>query len=134
MRHIFQRYASDCFPTCIAMIAGLSHAKALKLVHPIRYKGQSYETSDSRAVRVLRELGFKVRKRYIKDFTKLKQLAILALKVEGANFGHVVVWDPKSKRILNPTYKHNQHSYADYSKRLEYAFIISLGKCKRGKK
>jgi ABC-type bacteriocin/lantibiotic exporter with double-glycine peptidase domain len=123
LRRIYQRYQTDCFPTCIAMVAGISHRAAMQLVHPIRLKGWDYGTSDERGVRILRFLGFKVRKRYIKDFTKLKEVAILELTHEKGR--HVVVWDPLQKRVLEPSRNDRYLPNSWYKKRLHYVFIIT---------
>lgn len=123
MRRLFQRYRTDCFPTCIAMVADISHREAIQLVHPIRLKGWDYATSDRRGVQVLRFLGFKVRKRYIKDFTKLKQVAILQLTHESGE--HVVVWDPLYKRVLEPARNSRYLPFSWYKKRINHVFIIT---------
>jgi hypothetical protein len=124
MRHIYQRYASDCFPTCIAIVANISHNFALKLLNPFHKKGSSYESQDDDAIRILRFLGFKVRKRFIKDFTTLTQPAILAISVDDENFGHVVVWDPETKQVLDPS-RGDRYGISHYKKRLRYVFILS---------
>lgn len=123
MRHIYQRYASDCFPTCIAMVAGISHREAMRLVHPFHLKGWDYETYDHQAVRTLRLLGFKVRKRYLKNFTQLKDAAILAITHEGGP--HVAVWDPVSKQVLEPSRTDRYLPHSWYKERLDYVFIIT---------
>lgn len=124
MRHIFQHYNSDCFPTCIAMIADISHATAIQMVHPFRFKRQSYETGDDRATLVLRRLGFKVRKRYHIDFTKLNQIAIVCIRV-GVNHSHVVVWDPESKRVLDPSPHDRYTPISYYQDNFEWAMIVT---------
>ena len=123
MRHIYQRYQTDCFPTCIAMVAGISHREAMRLVHPIRLKGWGYGTYDHVAVRVLRNLGLKVRKRYIKDFTKLKQVAILQITHDKGE--HVAVWDPLKKKVLEPSRKGQGLSNSWYKERLNYVYLIT---------
>lgn len=85
------------------MVAGISHSQAVKLVHPFRKKGESYETDDNHGLLVLRRLGFKVQKRTsLKDFTTLKQPAIVAFAIDSKS-GHVAVWDPEQQKILNPS-------------------------------
>jgi len=105
------------------MVAGISHRAAMRLVHPIRLKGWDYATEDERGVRVLRYLGFRVRKRYIKDFTKLKNVAILELTHEKGR--HVVVWDPFQKRVLEPSRGSQYLPNSWYKKRIHYVFILS---------
>src|ERR1700679_1280394 len=102
MKHIYQRYESDCFPTCLAMVANISYTKAIRLIHPCRKKGSPYLTHHPVALKVLRKLGFKVRTRYVKNLTALKQIAIIFLDIDGKDIWHVVVWDPKQKKVLDP--------------------------------
>jgi ABC-type bacteriocin/lantibiotic exporter with double-glycine peptidase domain len=126
MRHIFQRYQSDCVPTCIAIIADISYHEAMRLVHPFHIKRQGYSArADIRGSKVLRSLGFRVRKRYIKDFTKLKDAAILSIIHRDGK--HVVVWDPLRKRILDPgpNLYREKHPHSWYKKRINYALIIT---------
>ena len=101
MKHVLQRYATDCYPACIAMVADISLTEAIRLVHPFRLKGSLYLTDDDRAVTVLRRLGFKVRKRYKLDLAQLNDRAIIAVSV--GDEGHVAVWDPIKKKILDPS-------------------------------
>lgn len=122
MYPIYQRYASDCFPTCVAMITGISHRHAMMLIHPFHRRGSDYSTEDKDAIRILRFLGCKVRKRYIKDFEYLKNIAILVIEDEGTY--HVSVWDPNRKLVLEPIRGWYQPvSY--YKEKLQYVYIIS---------
>jgi hypothetical protein len=105
------------------MVADISHREAMRLVHPFHFRGQDYGTSDERGVRVLRLLGFKVRKRYLKDFTKLKQVAILELTHEKGD--HVVVWDPYLKRVLEPSRRDQYLPNSWYKKRINHVFILT---------
>jgi ABC-type bacteriocin/lantibiotic exporter with double-glycine peptidase domain len=127
MRRIYQRYATDCFPTCVAMIADISWRQAMWLIHPFHLRGYSYNTYDHQAVRALRSLGFKVRKRYIgKDFTKLKQPTILI--IDGGHPSgdfHVAVWDPIRKRVLEPSRRDRYLPLSFYKERLRYVYLIS---------
>lgn len=123
LRQIRQHFATDCFPTCIAMVAGISWRQAIQLVHPIRIKGWGYGTHDYRAVQVLRLLGFKIRKRYIKDFTKLKDVAILAHTHERGE--HVAVWDPVQQRVIDPSPRRKGQTNSWYKKRINHVLIIT---------
>lgn len=125
MKFIRQRCESDCFPTCIAMIANISHREAVELVHPLHYKGTGYSTYDERGVRVLRDLGFKVRKRYITSFNKLKQVAIISIQFAGESGGHVAIWDPERKKVLEPYRNYQKLTIADYKKNLRFVYLIS---------
>jgi hypothetical protein len=127
LRHIYQRCESDCFPTCLAMISGWSHRQAIEYVHPFRKKGQPYTTYDHQIVRSLRALGYKVRKRYVKDFTKLKNTAILSLQCPGEKSGHVAVWDPIRRKVLEPHRDYRYYPISEYKKQLEFVWIITGG-------
>ena len=126
MRRLYQRYATDCYPTCIGMVADLSYAQAIRLVHPFRFKGSAYSTDDNRGIQVLRNLGFRVRKRYLKNFTKLKQLAIVIIvDPEGKTEGHAVVWDPVNKEILDPDRKALWTPISFYQQHIDYVLILT---------
>lgn len=125
MQHLYQKFETDCFPTCIAMVSGISHKWALFLTHPLRRKGEPYTTTDPRGVEVLRLLGFRVRKRYVKNFTKLKQPAILSLHFPNEKTGHVAVWDPEQKKVLEPYRSYHSVTNKQYQKALEYVWILS---------
>jgi ABC-type bacteriocin/lantibiotic exporter with double-glycine peptidase domain len=103
MRHIFQRCESDCFPTCIAMVAGITHSAAIELVHPRHQKGNDYATSLLEGAKALRRLGFVVWPRLnVHSFASIKNNAIISVHFKCEEFGHVVVWDANKKRILDP--------------------------------
>ena len=122
MRPIYQRCTSDCFPTCVAMIAGISHRQAIKLIHPFHIKGTEYSTPDEDAIKTLRYLGFKVRKRYLKNFEELNSPAILV--IEDNDTAHVSVWDPESQTVFEPVRGWNPPiSY--YKEKLQYIYIIT---------
>lgn len=109
------------------MIADISWRQAMWLIHPFHLKGYNYNTYDHQAVRALRSLGFKVRKRYIgKDFTKIKQPAILIIN-GGHPSGdyHVVVWDALRKRVLEPSRRDRYLPLSFYKDRLQYVYLIS---------
>lgn len=69
-------------------------------------------------------MGFKVRKRYVKDFTKLKRPAILSLQFPNEDGGHVAVWDAEQKKVLEP-YRSYQLTNKQYQKNLEFVWILS---------
>lgn len=126
MKHILQRYATDCYPACIAMVADISLTEAIRLVHPFRLKGSLYLTEDDRGVQVLRSLGFKVRKRLKLDMAQLNDRAIIAVAGIDGDDGHVAVWDPIKKKILDP----GRESYSQlpnywYLCHFEYVLILT---------
>lgn len=128
MRRINQRYRSDCFPTCIAMIAGISHSEAIKLVHPFRFKGTDYGTHDDRGMAALRRLGFKVRKRKNINFTTLNQVAIVCISfhdLKNIKQYHVVVWDPIDKKILDPSPYDKNTPISFYKDNMEWVILVS---------
>lgn len=127
MRHIYQRCESDCFPTCIAIVAGISHYEAVRRVHPFHKKGTEYATTDDKAIQVLRNLGFKVRKRYYTSFWDIEETAILIVRFQNENKDnyHVVVWDPVEKKILEPYRKYRTVPLYLYEKAFEYALLVT---------
>jgi ABC-type bacteriocin/lantibiotic exporter with double-glycine peptidase domain len=104
MRRINQRCESDCFPACIAMVAGISLRRAIELVHPNHVKGQDYSTEDWQGRAALEALGFRVSRKYkrVEDFSSLMRPAIVAIQLKCEKDGHVLVWDPESQKLLEP--------------------------------
>jgi len=128
MRHIYQRFESDCYPTCIAMVAGLSHKKALDIVHPQHMRGRDYATSDERAILTLRNLGFNVRDKRttsINSFSDIKNLAIVAVHFKCEEFAHVVVWDPVKQKILDPYKGYRTLPKSLYLSSIEYVLELT---------
>lgn len=128
MRRLLQRCMSDCYPTCIGMVADLPYAEAIRLVHPFRLKGSDYYTDDDQAIKALRKLGFRVRKRYLKNFSKLKDAAIIVVnfKPEDKNYdGHVVVWDPVSQEVFDPDPESKWVPAFIYEEYVEYVLILT---------
>lgn len=107
------------------MISGFSHRQAVEYVHPFHRKGQPYTTYDDQIPRIMRALGYKVRKRYVKDFTKLRNTAILSLHFVGETSGHVAVWDPIRREVLEPHRFYQYCSISEYKKNLQFVWIIT---------
>lgn len=123
MRYIKQKFMTDCFPTCIAMVADIPHAKALKEVHPRRKKGSSYGTYYWLGMSVLKRLGFEIKIKHLPSYrnmklSSIKKLSILRLqwKRKGKQCNHVVIYDPLTKKILDPA-RPKPHSRATYERR-----------------
>jgi len=108
MEYIKQRFRTDCFPTCIAMIAGITHEKAIKIVHPRRKKGSRYGTNLITGCNALKKL--KIRHNWFMPWgekVKLKNIknpAIVCVKFPDSAtlYTHVVVWDPVRNKVLDP--------------------------------
>ena len=113
MEHIYQRYNSDCYPTCVAMILGVSHFQALKIVHPNHSKGESYESLMGFKIRLFRRFGYDVIKKYPKSLLELKHNAILEVGYSLRADTHAVVWDAGKKKVLDPDWEvfHNRKYY-----------------------
>jgi hypothetical protein len=104
MRRITQRCESDCFPTCLAMVAGISLRRAIEVIHPNHIKGQDYSTLDWQGRRALRHFGFRIikRRRRVRAFSSITRPAIIAIKLKCEKDGHVLVWDPEKQKLLEP--------------------------------
>lgn len=112
MQHIRQRFGTDCFPTCIAMIAGIPHEKAIKAVHPKRKKHSTYATNVFQGSKALDKLKiphdwkFNFARLFNEKNLKLKDIknpAIVCIKFPWQErYQHVVVWDPIKKKVYDP--------------------------------
>lgn len=122
MRLLLQRYASDCFPTCVAMILGVSHAEGLKIGCPDHRKGQSYVSNVSNQIKLFSQFGYKIVRRRPKKLTDLKHNAILEIGKRTSDTTHAVVWDAQQKKVLDPGFKGLTRRY--YQNRLLKAFEL----------
>lgn len=127
MKRIKQRHRTSCGVACFAMVTGISYNKSIKKVFPRRKPYSLLATNAFKLVKALLKLGFKVNY-YDYDQDKLnindiKNKAILIIKAEEGD-GHAVVWDPESKRILDP-YRKRSLSVKSYNKCL--IFVIEAG-------
>jgi ABC-type bacteriocin/lantibiotic exporter with double-glycine peptidase domain len=122
MKRIKQRHRTSCGIACFAMVTGISYNKSIKKVFPRRKPYSLLTTNALKLVTALLKLKFEV-DYYDNDkhnIFDIKNKAILIIKaVEGD--GHAVVWDPESKRILDPDRK-KPLSVKSYNKHL--IFII----------
>lgn len=121
MKLIKQRHTTGCGIASLAMVAGISYAAACKLLHPkhvLRHKLSAIYEPD--VVASLRKLGIKANAVKARTLTngvpriiqikELTQPSILIIevpkrygKIEFENTTmHAVVWDPISKKILDP--------------------------------
>jgi|ERR1700722_1356439 len=127
MRLLTQYYESDCFPTCVAMVAGIPYRRAIDLVHPNHIKGQDYSTDELRAREVLENLGFRVirRRNRLHSFSAITRPAIVAIKLKCENDGHVLVWDPARQRLLEPYKKYRSLPHSLYLSSIEWVWELS---------
>jgi hypothetical protein len=123
MRHIYQRYNSDCYPTCVAMVLGVSHKHALKLVHPNHVRGNSYESIMGFKIRLFHRFGYRIIKRNPKSLLQLKHNAILEVGYSLREQTHAVVWDAQQKKVLDPDWAVS-HNRKYYENRLLRAFEL----------
>ena len=73
---------------------------------------------------VLRLLGFKVRKRKTKNFKTLNCLAIICIAYNEKDW-HVVVWDPKRKKVLDPAPLNKKEPLSFYRKHTQFVLLLT---------
>lgn len=127
MRRLTQYYESDCFPTCIAMVAGITYRRAIELVHPNHIKGEDYSTEDWQARAVLESLGFRIIKRRgrLRNFSSIKRPAIIAIQLKCEKEGHVLVWDPERQRLLEPYKGYRSIPHSLYLSSIEWIWELA---------
>lgn len=127
MRYLKQRYKSDCFPTCLAMVANISYKEALKIVHPNRKKWKSYGTNLIFKLKALKKLGIDYNlKLHTQKLCNIPNLSIIRIQWKTGNkYYHVVVWDPINKKIYDPAHKKSlPHSL--YEKNMDFYIEIYI--------
>lgn len=136
IKKIYQKHRNGCTVASLAMLLNISYDEALKLLHPNRKPRQrvsgNIETifdvfiKNKISVQIYNNLktalGFDTVD--IVSITDLKNPALIALYTrEESGKNHVVVWDPESKKILDPgRYRNLPVKY--YQKRLSFAFEL----------
>lgn len=105
MKLITQRHANGCAVAALAMVAGISYQRSLKLLHPKRKPREDAATYPNQLFRVLRNL--KIKHRILFGKHRLPELKadvhdiILAVRWPYGGL-HAVIWDHTSQRILDP--------------------------------
>lgn len=134
MKRISQRYSSDCFPTCVAIVSGLSHKKALKLVHPrakqrrnpVNGRKVYYGSNFVHKITALAKLNYRIKYHGKKprSFNRFKNPTFIQIKWKTrTKHCHAIVWDPKTKKIYDPGYK-KALPYKLYRKNFQYALEV----------
>jgi hypothetical protein len=104
LRLVRQRHENGCVPASIAILAGLSYSKALKLFWSKKdwlKRGTSYRMLLNGLIRA----GLKVKPRKACSLSKLRSNAMLIIQHSHPAFGgamHAVAWDYKNQIVLDP--------------------------------
>lgn len=105
MKHIRQRYNNDCAIACIAMMAGISYKRALKLTNPNRWPFQKIKTPEWDEIRqTLLNLGLRMGE-WEWQTVKLSEITSPSMIVVQFSdlLTHAVVWDPTTQQIFDPS-------------------------------
>ena len=93
------------------------------MLHPKRKPGRSHGTKTSTGRRVLKELGYRtVRRTRVRNLLAVKHPAIVTIKWRTFDCHHAVAWDPVSKRVLDPLYRHLSRRF--YEERLTEVILV----------
>ena len=116
-----QKHVDGCVIACFAMVMGVSYDKALKAVHPKRKKGKKIDGIPFvNLIKILNKLHIHIAVYpFSRNILKIQRPAILLMNQQGCDWSHVVVWDPESKKILDPDRK-KRCSFEYYQKELEW--------------
>lgn len=101
---IRQKHKNGCAVACVAMVAVLSYDEALKLTHPFRKPRQHTTTDLDKLIHVLEKLHLGPIIQEKRKISSIKKTAILAINCGSSKrpWYHAVVWDPESKKIIDP--------------------------------
>lgn len=128
IKKINQKHKLGCASACLAMVTDLSYEQALKKLKPHRKSGQRTSVSTIELVKILRKIGFNPIVYYYLSDKKISELnsdALIIVKTDSENnYNHVIVWNAKHKRILDPG-RSKALSLKTYQKGVR--FIIELG-------
>lgn len=120
-----QKHVNGCAVACFAMVTGMSYDKALKLIHPKRKAREKIDgVLFSDLVKILNKMHIKIAVySSSKNILQIKRPSILLMNQRDCDWSHVVVWDPETKRILDPDRK-KRCSFEYYQKELEWYLEI----------
>jgi hypothetical protein len=105
VRRLKQKTKTDCGVACVAMLAGVSWAKARDALFD--KAARTFWTQKDDMINALGHLGVTVSKRLVvcKHPDRLQVDALLRTNILANGNWHWAVWDAKRKKILDPYYK-----------------------------
>ena len=102
MKYIKQRHARGCGAACLAMVAGINYNRAVRLIQPLRQKGEPFNgTALEDLLRSLNILETSYRIYFGQKLHNIRNNAYIALTLP-CGCRHAVAWDTENKRILDP--------------------------------
>ena len=114
------------------MLLGTTYLEAFKLVHPDRYVDEygygraGVEDMDvpNAAFNILQKLNLNPKRANVQQMRHLRRLAMVLIRwTDSPTIMHAIVFDPKSKRILDPAYS-NPLSMKRYAMQMDAAFYV----------
>lgn len=125
MQRIKQKHEFGCGVASIAMLANISYESSLIITHPFRKPRQRTETTMDRALLVLTYLGLNPKLAGPSRISAIKKPALLVIncRTKKEPYFHAVVWDPSSKRVLDP-YGKRAWPRRKYQRGLQYIIEI----------
>lgn len=100
LKRIKQLHENGCLSASIAMLKGVSYLQGVRIVHPYRTTKSHLGIYPERLPSVLKRARLKFRKRRSVPFEELKHDALIIIDMHP--YLHVVVWDYRAQRILDP--------------------------------
>ncbi len=132
LQRVHQDHYDGCFVACTAMLLGTTYLEAFKLVHPDRYVDEygygraGVEDMDvpNAAFNILQKLNLNPKRANVQQMRHLRRLAMVLIRwTDSPTIMHAIVFDPKSKRILDPAYS-NPLSMKRYAMQMDAAFYV----------
>lgn len=117
MKLVKQKHKDGCGVACFAMLADISYRRAMRILHPWRLPFTKANTNNKHFVATFVKLGWNwtCSTDGNVDITKINNKAMLVIANEDKTY-HGVVWDPKTKTVLDPQDPQKPLEY--YQKRL----------------
>ena len=129
IRRIEQEHCTGCAVACVAMVAGIPYAKAVKVAFGKSVVRHGLELTFDDMARSLRKLGFSCRMGT--DFRAKKLPAIMMFEWWSTGDHHCLVWDPAfGGRIVDPGYSRSLGNdfYWDHWKRSGREALVVTGR------
>ena len=138
LQRVRQDHYDGCFVACVAMLLGVSYLDAFNIVHPGRMTnelgyeyfsvlraGIEHKDVPAAVFEILNKLNLKPKKARVQDIRRLRRLAVVLIRWKcSPTLMHAVVFDPKSKQLLDPSSKYPDMK--SLSEQMEAAFYVDV--------
>jgi ABC-type bacteriocin/lantibiotic exporter with double-glycine peptidase domain len=118
MRMVRQKHKNGCAIAALAMLTGIGYSKVYKKVHPkVKPRQSIVGTHIEHTLKFLHKVGINYRLSFKKiNIQQLKNNTYLSVNTKCGG-RHAMVWDAKSKKLIDPQGARSYYMTFDYIKK-----------------